>query len=41
MIVLGDRDLLVILAIFTIVMYGESNGSSTKILVAKYHQLHC
>ena len=28
--VLGDRDLLVIFAIFTIVMYGKSNGSSTK-----------
>ena len=28
--VLGDRDLRVILAIFTIVMYGESKGSSTK-----------
>ena len=27
---LGDRDLRVILAIFTIMMYGESNGSSTK-----------
>ena len=27
MMVLGDRDLLVILAIFTIVMYGESSGS--------------
>ena len=36
--VLGDRDLLVTLAIFTTVVNGESSRSGTKIPVAKYHQ---
>ena len=35
--VLGDRDLLLILALFTIVMYGESRGNWAKNPVAKYY----
>ena len=40
MMVLGDMDLLLILAFFPIVMYGESRGNWAKNPVAKYYLLH-